>query len=82
MLSNNSKYSEEFRNQTAEFIIENNRSATSVAEEPGIDVNTVCRWVTAYRRAHNMPTQASEKSLKKAPSQMKTPYSSYCICAV
>ena len=38
MPSNNSKYSEEFRNQTAEFIIENNRSATSVAEELGIDV--------------------------------------------
>ena len=30
------KISEEFRNQTAEFIIENNRSATSVAEELGI----------------------------------------------
>ena len=62
MPSNNSKYSEEFRNQTAQFIIENNRSATSVAEELGIDVNTVCRWVRAYRRAHNMPTHAEEKT--------------------
>ena len=64
MPSNNSKYSEEFRNQTAQFIIENNRSATSVAEELGIDVNTVCRWVRAYRRAHNMPTHAEEKGIK------------------
>jgi len=35
MPSNSSKYSPEMREQTARFILENNRSATSVAEEMG-----------------------------------------------
>lgn len=36
MPSNNSKYSQQMREDTAKFIIENNKSATSVAEEKGI----------------------------------------------
>ena len=51
MPSNNSKYSPEMREQTARFILESNRSATSVAEEMGIDTNTVCHWVRDLRRA-------------------------------
>lgn len=49
MPSNNSKHSPEMREQTARFILENNRSATSVAEEMGIDTNAVCRWVRDFR---------------------------------
>ena len=45
MPSNNAKYSEEMREQTAAFIIETGKSATSMSEELGIDKNTVCRWV-------------------------------------
>lgn len=37
------------------FILESGKSATSVAEEMGIDVNTVCRWVRDYRRKNNLP---------------------------
>jgi len=51
------------REETAKFILENGRSATSVAEELGIDVNTVCRWVRDYRRKHGMPTYAEEKGI-------------------
>lgn len=50
MPSNNSKYTEEMREQTAKLIIETGKSATSFAEETGIDINTVCRWVRDYRR--------------------------------
>jgi len=72
MASNNSKYTEEFREQTAQFAIEKGRSATSVAEEMGIDVNTVCRWVRAYRKKHNLPTYAEEKGIKPgAPKSEK-----------
>lgn len=68
MASNNSKYTEEIREQTAKYIIETKRSATSVAEEMGIDVNTVCRWVREYRRKNNMPSYAEEKGIvTKAP---------------
>jgi len=64
MASNNSKYSEEMREQTAKLIIESGRSATSMAEELGIDTNTVCRWVREYRKANNLPTYAQAKGIK------------------
>ena len=64
MPSNNSKYTEEFREQTVRFIFDSGKSATSVAEELGIDTNTVCRWVRDYRRKHQMPTYAEEKGIK------------------
>ena len=54
MASNNSKYSQEVREETAKFIIESGKSATSVGEEMGIDKNTVCRWVRDYRRKYNL----------------------------
>lgn len=63
MPSNRTKYSDEMREETAKFIIESGRSATSVAEEMGIDTNTVCRWVRDYRRKHNMPTYKEEKGI-------------------
>ena len=49
MPSNNSKYTQEIRELTARYILENGKSATSVAEEMGIDTNTVCRWVSDQR---------------------------------
>ena len=67
MPSNNSKYTEEMREETAKFILETGKSATSVAEEMGIDTNTVCRWVRDYRRKHNMPSYAEEKGIRTNP---------------
>lgn len=64
MPSNNSKYTEEMREQAAKLIIETGRSATIFAEETGIDTNTVCRWVRDYRRTHKMPTYAEAKGIK------------------
>ncbi len=69
MPSNNSKYSEEMRERTAAYVIESGKSATSVAEEMGIDTNTVCRWVRAYRRKHGMPTYAEEKGIQVKPAK-------------
>ena len=70
MPSNNSKYSNEMREETAKLIINSGKSATSFAEETGIDVNTVCRWVREYRRKHNLLTYAESKGIKT-----KTPVS-------
>lgn len=61
MPSNNSKYSQEMRDQTVKHILTSGKSATSVAEELGIDTNTVCRWVRDYRRKNNMPSYADER---------------------
>jgi transposase len=63
MASNNNKYTEEIREQTARHIIENNISATSVGEEMGIDKNTICRWVREYRRQNKMPSYREEKGI-------------------
>lgn len=63
MPSNNSKYTQEIRDKTAKFILDTGKSATSVAEEMGIDTNTVCKWVRDYRRKHNMPSYAEEKGI-------------------
>ena len=60
MPSNNSKYSQEMREQTARHILETGKSATSMAEELGIGVDTVCRWVRDYRRAHGMPSYVNK----------------------
>lgn len=65
---NNGKYSQEVREETAKFIIESGKSATSVGEDMGIDKNTVCRWVRDYRRKYNLPSYAEEKGiLEKKP---------------
>ena len=64
MPSNNSKYTQEMREQTAKLIIESGRLATSFAEETGIDINTVCRWVREYRRKHNLPSYAESKGIR------------------
>ena len=45
MPSNNSKYSEEMREETVKYILESGKSVTGVVEEMGIDKNTVCNWV-------------------------------------
>ena len=52
------------REETARFILEKNKSATSMAEEMGIDVNTVCRWVRDYRRKNGLPSYAESKGIK------------------
>jgi len=54
------------REQTAKYIIENKKSATRVAEEMGIDTNTVCKWVREYRRTNKMPTYDEEKGIKRS----------------
>lgn len=66
MPSNNSKYSEEMRERTARHILETGVSSTSMAEELGIDTNTVCRWVRDYRRKNKMPSYAESKGMKRS----------------
>lgn len=73
MPSNNSKYSPEFREQTARHIIETGKSATMTAEELGIDIGTVCRWVRAYRKKYDLPTWDEEKRRRKGNQPKEAP---------
>ena len=49
MPSHNSEYSKEMRTQTDEHILRSGKPETGLAEEFGIDTNTVCRWGRDYR---------------------------------
>ncbi len=64
MPRNNSEYTPEFREETARFIVESRKSASSVAEEIGIDKNTVCSWVRDYRRKNGLPSYAEERGIQ------------------
>ena len=64
MAGNNSKYSPEYREEINQLIISSGRSATSIAEEMGIDKNAVCSPVREYRRKNQMPRK--EKGSAKA----------------
>ncbi|MBP8640159.1 MAG: hypothetical protein KBI01_04570 [Oscillospiraceae bacterium] len=66
MASNNSKYSEEMRTQTAEDILRSGKSATGVAEELRIDTNTVCRWGRDHRRANGLTNYSEFKEQQKS----------------
>ena len=59
------KYSEEMKLQTVKYVLEGGKSATKVAKELGIDVNTVCRWVKDYRETHNLPSYGAEQRIRK-----------------
>ena len=57
------------REQTADYIIENHKSATSMAEKMGIDTYTVCRLVRDYRRKYDLPSYSEEKGQTRKPPQ-------------
>jgi transposase len=65
MPSNNSKYTEEMRERTVLHILNSGKSATSVAEELGIDTNTVCKWVREHRRKNNLPSATETKHIER-----------------
>lgn len=66
MPSNNSKYTQEMRDQTVKYILEKGISATQMAEETGVDKNTVCSWVREYKRRNNLPSYAEAKGFKRS----------------
>ena len=66
MASNNSKYTPEYRKEICQLIISSGRSATSIAEEMGIDKNAVCSWMRDYRRQNQLPTYAEEKGIQRS----------------
>ncbi|MCC3868901.1 hypothetical protein [Terrisporobacter mayombei] len=79
MLSNNSKYSNQVREDTAKYIIESGKSSTSISEGIGIDENTVCRGVRYYRRKCNLPTYAEEKEKVEILNLLKSNLRRKCI---
>lgn len=54
-----SKYSQEFKDSTVQLIINNHGSVVKVAEDLDLNPKTIYYWITAYKKAHNIPTRAS-----------------------
>lgn len=54
------------RERTVLHILNSGKSATSVAEELGIDTNTVCKWVRDHRRKNNMPSAIETRTREHA----------------
>ena len=66
MQNSKPNYTEDFKERTAKYIIENEKAATRVADEIGVGKNTVCRWVKEYCLKNNLPDYcAREKSPAK-----------------
>ena len=57
------------REQTSKHIIESGKSATSMAEEVGIETSTVCRWVRDYRRENKLSSWAEPKGIQPSRPQ-------------
>ena len=51
-----SKYSQEFKDSTVQLIINNNESVVEVAKDLDLNPKTLYQWATAYKKAHNIPT--------------------------
>lgn len=50
----NQKYSEDMKEQTVAYALESGKSLTKVSKELGINLNTLCRWVQAYKDEHGI----------------------------
>lgn len=56
------KFSPEFREETARFVVEGQRSIAEVAREHGLSDTTVGNWVRKYRETHAIDEPALELS--------------------
>ncbi|NQY51952.1 MAG: transposase [Campylobacteraceae bacterium] len=54
-----SKYSKEFKDSTVQLILNDKENVVQVAEDLGLNSKTLYHWVTAYKKAHNIPTRES-----------------------
>lgn len=66
MPSKNSKCTQELRDHTSKHIIDSGKSATIIAEDMGINTNTISRWVKDYRRKNHLPGYDQSNGIKKA----------------
>jgi len=61
----NRKYSQEMIDQTVKLVLKGEKSANKIAQDLGITPNTICRWVKAYKKEHNLPSYEVERQMRK-----------------
>ena len=63
----NSKYNKEFKDSTVQWIINNNESVIKVSADLDMHPKTLYAWVTAYKKAHNIPTRDARYNSTNEP---------------
>ena len=72
-MADSSTYTEEFRVETADYIISTGRPTVHVAEELGLNPKTVGRWVKKRKGelAGNVPGKAESDEMKAARKRIR-----------
>lgn len=73
MTNPRTKYTEEYRRETADYIISTGRPASAVAAELGLHQKTAARWVAPRRKALHgeAPTPERNDELKAAQKRIR-----------
>lgn len=68
-----SKYTDEYRRETADYIISTGRPCAEVARELGLNEKTASRWVAARRRelSGEPPAGAADRELREAQRRIR-----------
>lgn len=68
-----SKYTDEFKRETSDYIISTGRPVTEVCRELGLNSKTVSRWVASRRReaAGEPDPKAEERELREARKRIR-----------
>lgn len=74
MSSNNSKYSMQFKEQTVLQMLSRGESASSVAADIGVNLNTVCRWVREHRKLQGLPTYHQQRKFNQAIKKVESEF--------
>ncbi|MEG1840940.1 MAG: transposase, partial [Raoultibacter sp.] len=73
MTNPRTKYTEEYRRETADYIISTDRPVSAVALELGIHQKTAARWVTARKKVLNgdLPNPEGNDELRAAEKRIR-----------
>ncbi|MEG0040002.1 MAG: transposase [Bacteroides sp.] len=73
MTNPRTKYTEEYRRETADYIISTGRPVAAIAAELGLHQKTAARWVTARKKVLNgdVPSPERNDELKAAQKRIR-----------
>ena len=57
-------YSEDFKEDTIEYIIKNGKSISGFARDSGIGSSTLSKWMSAYRKKHGIPSSYTQRGAR------------------
>ena len=72
-MGSNNQYTDEYRRETADYIISTGRPVNQVAKELGLNAKTASRWVAVRKKQLNgeLDTKAETAELKAAQKRIR-----------